>query len=561
MRRHSVSRRLLPAYRAGVFAAIVWCLHNAAQRERAPQDPPDISSSLLSEIFPLADRLEPRKRGEDWNRVIDAGGHSLGSVLLTSPQSDHIVGYSGSTNTLLALDDQGKVAGMRILKSGDTDEHVGKVIRDEVFMTALNGRSWETLGDLEGIDGVSGATLTSRAILQGIAQRVSGSAASLKFPRPLDLQDAKQLFESAERVEAVRTRPEVVAVYGANARLLGHLTRTSPYSDAIMGYQGPTDVLIALDEKRKIISGLKVRDSFETPDYVDDVAEDTYFMTLFNGKTLDEMTKISVDDGEIEGVSGATMTSVPMAEGLAATARALVEPQAERKTASWPAWRLHDLGTLVVIIFGVILAFTSLRGRRSVRVAFQVLLVVYLGFTAGHLLSLELIGGWAQHGIPWRTAPGLVLLALAAFLVPLTTSRQIYCHQLCPHGAAQQLLKSRLTWKLRVPKQIDRLLRLVPFLLLGVALAAILQRSDLSLAGLEAFDAYLIRIAGWSSIVIAIAGLLAACFVPMAYCKYGCPTGAILNFFWASGNPQRFSSRDWLALMLLVTGMAWLFLG
>jgi len=51
--------------------------------------------------------------------------------------------------------------------------------------------------------------------------------------------------------------------------------------------------------------------------------------------------------------------------------------------------------------------------------------------------------------------------------------------------------------------------------------------------------------------VIALAGLVAAVFVPMAYCKYGCPTGLVLNFVRSHGKADRFARRD-LAAGLLV---------
>ena len=57
---------------------------------------------------------------------------------------------------------------------------------------------------------------------------------------------------------------------------------------------------------------------------------------------------------------------------------------------------------------------------------------------------------------------------------------------------------------------------------------------------------------GFSTLAIAIAGLVAACFVPKAYCKYGCPTGLLLEYSRARGLADRFALRDWIALGLLL---------
>ena len=45
--------------------------------------------------------------------------------------------------------------------------------------------------------------------------------------------------------------------------------------------------------------------------------------------------------------------------------------------------------------------------------------------------------------------------------------------------------------------------------------------------------------------------MIAAFFVPQAYCRFGCPTGALLNFVRARGPADRFSRRDAVSLVLL----------
>jgi hypothetical protein len=81
----------------------------------------------------------------------------------------------------------------------------------------------------------------------------------------------------------------------------------------------------------------------------------------------------------------------------------------------------------------------------------------------------------------------------------------------------------------------------------------------LNLASIEPFDAYLFRVAGVATISIAIVGLVVSCFVPMAYCRYGCPTGAILGFLRKHARSDRWSRRDTfaLSLMLIAAGL-WL---
>src|SRR5258708_34257527 len=118
------------------------------------------------------------------------------------------------------------------------------------------------------------------------------------------------------------------------------------------------------------------------------------------------------------------------------------------------------------------MSFTSLRGQRWARVAWQLFLVGYVGLVNHDLLSLALFGGWAANGLALKAAPGLVLLAVAALLVPWTTRRQLYCHPFCPHGGAQQLFLLRRRWAL--PVKLARALEAYPGLLLGFVLLSVL---------------------------------------------------------------------------------------
>ncbi len=59
------------------------------------------------------------------------------------------------------------------------------------------------------------------------------------------------------------------------------------------------------------------------------------------------------------------------------------------------------------------------------------------------------------------------------------------------------------------------------------------------------------RVAGWATVAIAIVGLAVSLVVPMAYCRFGCPTGAVLNYLRLQGAGDRFTRRDLAALALL----------
>ena len=100
--------------------------------------------------------------------MLDAEGNRIGAFIESSPESGAVAGFSGSTNVAIAFDDRMAISGMRILHSDDTRDHVNDIERDEFFLDSLNGLTWdEALERAPSVDGVSGATLTSLAILDG----------------------------------------------------------------------------------------------------------------------------------------------------------------------------------------------------------------------------------------------------------------------------------------------------------------------------------------------------------------------------------------------------------
>jgi NosR/NirI family nitrous oxide reductase transcriptional regulator len=372
----------------------------------------------------------------------------------------------------------------------------------------------------------------------------------------ISLDEVRPFFATASRLEADTSERAGLFVLDKSANPVGYVLRTSPTSDKIKGYAGPTDTLLALDYPGMKVLGIKIRSSWDTKVHVKDVGNDEYFMNLWTGKTWDEVAGLDPRTAHIEGVSGASLTSLAIANAiqhrfkLAKDAAAAKPPPVHL--------RPHDWGLVAVIALALAFTFVPhLRSHTWARRAFQVVLIGYVGFWNGQILAQSLMSGWSASGVAWRTAPALALLLAAALVVPWTSRRAIYCSQICPHGAAQEWVGRLSRRKLRVPRGLDRGLRWLPPLLIAFVLTITMWQLPIDLADVEPFDAYLIRTASLATIVIAVAGLVAAAFVPMAYCKYGCPTGLILSFVRSHGRADTFGRRDYAAglLVLLTVGL------
>lgn len=354
--------------------------------------------------------------------------------------------------------------------------------------------------------------------------------------------------------EAFALRPDDSArdglfVLDRAGRELGYVVRTQPACRDIIGYAGITDALVVLDRDWKIL-GLKIHASEDTTSYVNDIALDRRFLKKWNGLTWDAAAALDLKAAGIEGVSGATMTSMAIAQSV----KARLQLSRDQLAARVPL-RLatRDVALLVVLAAAGIMAFGRAEWRQRWKRPYQIALLVYVGFIAGDLIAQKLIVGWARGGVPWTSAPGLVLLAAAALVVPWATGKPFYCHHICPHGAAQELI-SRIRpkrFQITLSADVIRGLEILPGALLVFTLVVALLALPFDLAGLEPFAAYVIRSAGIATLVVAGVGLAAAFFVPQAYCRFGCPTGALLNFVRARGASDSFSRRDAVALGLV----------
>jgi len=554
---------MLRLYRAAVVVLVALLIHIQADWRKQRRSL-TVNVEQAGRLLPGTVQVRLLDAGRGYYYAFDQAGERIGVLLLTSPWTDGIVGYSGPNNVLVALDTNGVVAGVELLRSGDTEEHVALVRKASGFLAAFVG--WSPGDSPPPIEGVSGATLTSQAIAEGIQTRLTGSAPSLRFPDPVRLEEARHLLAGAASLEQEGRRWRVM---DGESRLLGYIVRTSPEADNVGGYRGPTEALVSLAVDGRTVTGVRLRGSYDTESYVEQVSEDEFYLRSFAGRTAEELAVLDYDAEQIEGVSGATETSFAVAEGLKRRFASSLRP--DPGIGLGGGWGVGAWGLVAVVLGACLMAFTSLRGFRMARLLWQAILVGYVGLVGGNLLSLDLLVGWAGAGVAWESAPGLVLLAGAALVIPWVSGRQLYCHHVCPHGALQQWIGAAgRRMKLRrgvrlvagragkspiIRSRVLSALEGLPVVLLAVAWVSVLAGLPLRLARLEPFDAWVWRAAGGVTIVIAIVGLVGSFFLPQAYCRYGCPTGALLNFLRHRGSADRWGRRDSVALILLGMGV------
>ncbi|MEY3529268.1 MAG: Thiamine biosynthesis lipoprotein ApbE precursor [Verrucomicrobiota bacterium] len=536
-------------WRLGALGVAVWLLQLTTPT-------PDSALAQLTvadaqAFFPEAVAIKP---GPQATLVVrDQYQNKIGLLLTTQPEAEKVLGYQGPSNILVALDNHDRVVGTRILSSEDTPGHVDKLRDNPKFAKSL--RDWRPTSEpAPKLEGYAGSTLTALSIVQSIQQRTAGTYASLRFPTPLSLDEVKQLgYPTAAGFERNVPRLGWNLVRDAQGKILGYAVRSSPSSDEINGYAGPSETLIAVDVDQLTIRKIVLRETYDTTQYVQRIYDDEEYLKSLTKWNTKEWPKIDFTSAQLEGVAGATLTSYAIAEGIKQRFADDAKGELAKRRGTWDI--IQQAAGWCFLAGALLMTFTTLHGKPWVRTVWQLLLVAGLGLWLGQMISLSLFVGWARHGLPGGPTAGLVALGAIALLIPWSTRRQAYCHQICPHGAAQELLGRFPKLHLRLSAQTHRWLRVIPFVLLGGAFLAALLWPRWSLGQLEPFDAWLLSGVALSSAIIAVLGLIVAVFIPQGFCKYGCPTGALLNFTRTQTKHETWAKRDTFAALLLLVGV------
>lgn len=368
---------------------------------------------------------------------------------------------------------------------------------------------------------------------------------------PVTVAEVKVFLPDAHRLVVDAGERGGLEVRNAAGEKIGYAVRTMPESREIVGYSGPSDVLVVFDAGDEGV-GVAIRHSYDTPSHVDDVKMDFLFMESWNGRSWDAIAEIEdMNAAEIYSVSGATRTSEAVAESI--THRLAAANGRIRRDRS-VEWEWRDFALLGFLGGGLLFAFQKRKSVQKWRWIYSVATIALLGFWLGDLIAQSLLLGWVESRVPWEATPGLVTFVAAAFLLPWFTKQPLYCQFICPHGNLQRWAMKVVPagWKKPIPGEGKWIGRWIPVMLLALVLGVSFLRLDFDLAGIEPFDAYLVKSAGVATIAVAVVGLLLSLFYPMVYCKYGCPTGWLLEFVRRRSGKDRFGERDWIGLGLLV---------
>ena len=223
-------------------------------------------------------------------------------------------------------------------------------------------------------------------------------------------------------------------------------------------------------------------------------------------------------------------------------------------TPSWvEAWsdarvNIAILGVLlsvltVIFIFQATLARSRV-AHRIVRTGFLLVVLVWLGWTAGVQLSIVNVVNYVRAPFNrvdmgfYLAEPLMVIIAGYTLVSVLLIGRGVFCGWLCPFGALQELL-AQLARALRVPRWnppvvLEKRLWMGKYIAAAAVLALVMTEIDPAGASLEiepfktAITTKFTR--AWPYVFYAGALLAIGLFSERAYCRFLCPLGGLLAF-------------------------------
>jgi ferredoxin-type protein NapH len=188
----------------------------------------------------------------------------------------------------------------------------------------------------------------------------------------------------------------------------------------------------------------------------------------------------------------------------------------------------QTIGLVYAFIALPVIAYLWYQGRMTRSVAFFFLLItVCLGFLffspmAPYQLQMAIIGGGPGPGTPLPMVLGLVMV----FMVLAVLTGRIFCAQLCPIGAVQELIYTDPKQKTNASqKRIMMAIRFVYFIAF-LAAGVIFSVSLLRFFGIKEFFSLDFTSAFFTIFVILIAISL---FLYRPFCRLFCPLGTLLS--------------------------------
>lgn len=303
-----------------------------------------------------------------------------------------------------------------------------------------------------------------------------------------------------------------------NLLAYGALTQASAYG-------GPMTILTGFDPEGQIIA-VEIIEEYETPHYLHRVLSSGY-LEEFENKSLKNSFKLGQD---LDAISGATITTEAIAVAVekASHELAVLEFGMTKEKYSRINFGLDEI--ILILLFAIIL-YSQRKRTLKARTYVMVFSTFFIGFKLNASINLGNFASLISANAPFLLErPFWYILIVGTLLIVLVTGRNYYCTWLCPYGAVQEGINRSLGLvKIQIPRNISKHAQKIRLFLTWLALMLAFAAVNPSLASYEPFSAFFSGQANAGQWILMVISLLLAILINRFWCRFFCPTGAILD--------------------------------
>lgn len=168
-KRDSMARLVLVLFVITAITAVLLGVVNAVTADRIAEIGEEKRNSAMEAVMPGAGGFEEYRSGDDHTvyKALGGDGAVIGYVVEVAP-----VGFGGAINMVVGFDLEKKISGVSIVSMSETAGLGEKVVSEPWFLEQFTGKSGE-LAIKRDVDAISGATVSSKAVLSGVNTAVS----------------------------------------------------------------------------------------------------------------------------------------------------------------------------------------------------------------------------------------------------------------------------------------------------------------------------------------------------------------------------------------------------
>ncbi len=147
-----------------VVASLSLALVNSLTRSRILAQAQAEEENSLKEVIPEATRFEPLKSGENilYYKAFGSDGTLVGAAFKATKK-----GYSSVVETMVGMKKDGTITAIKVLSQNETPG-LGARVAESSFTGQFKNKNSANLNEVQA---VSGATISSRAVIEAVTQK------------------------------------------------------------------------------------------------------------------------------------------------------------------------------------------------------------------------------------------------------------------------------------------------------------------------------------------------------------------------------------------------------